>query len=304
MASKPPTGHHDPSRFDPSQVIRLGMTRRLLDDLYHGLLDAPWGRFLGMIVGFYFGINLVFAILYLLGGDCIAGAHPGSFVDAYFFSVQTFSTIGYGVMAPKTTYASLVVTLEAFVGLLGVAMSTGLMFSKFARPSARVLFSDRMVIARRNGKTTLTLRVANERGNDVIEASMRVVVLKAETTAEGEKMRRFHDLKLTRNQTPLFTVTWMVFHEVDAESPLFGETERSVIDGKMRFIVTLTGLDATFSSTIHARKLYEADQIVWGGRFADILSNTEDGQLVVDYSKFHAVEPLPPEPESVRNAAA
>src|SRR5262249_21672410 len=157
-----------------------------------------WFKVMLLVAGTYLGINAIFATLYLAGGDCIAGAAPRSLRDAFFFSVQTFSTIGYGVMAPKTLYASVVVTLEAFVGLVTVAMATGLMFAKFSRPTARVLFSDRIVLAPRDGKPTLMLRLANERGNDIIEASFRVTVLKAEVTAEGEMMRRVHDVPLVR----------------------------------------------------------------------------------------------------------
>lgn len=295
---------HQPTRADPRDVVRVGGESRRFDDLYHYLLGAPWGRVLGVVAAFYLGINATFATLYVLGGDCIAGARPGSFVDAFFFSVQTFSTIGYGVMAPKNAYASVLVTLEALVGLLGVAMATGLMFSKLSRPTSRVLFSDRMVIAPRGGVPCLMVRMANWRGNDIIEAALRISVLKAEITPEGERFRRFHDLKLLRGQTPLFTISWVAFHPIDDESPLKGETAESIRDGNMRFIVTLTGLDATYAQTIHARKFYEHDHIVWGARFADVMSNTPDGRLMIDFSKFHDVVPLEAAPAEPAEDAA
>jgi inward rectifier potassium channel len=181
------------------------------------------------------------------------------------------------------------VTVEAFVGLLGMAMASGLMFSKFARPTARVLFSSRVIVTTRNGKPCLVMRMANGRGNEIIEATLRVAVLKPEVTAEGEKMRRFHDLVLTRNQTPLFTLTWMVIHEINEASPLFGETEESLREMSVRFIVTLTGIDSTFAQTIHARTSYFAEDIVWGGRFVDVTSQLPDGRLQVDYTKFNQV---------------
>jgi inward rectifier potassium channel len=235
-------------------------------------------------------LNLLFACLYTAGGDCVVSAT--SFADRFFFSVQTFSTIGYGVMSPKNGYASVVVTLEAFVGLVMVAMATGLMFAKFSRPTARVLFSDKMVIAPRNGAPTLMLRMANERGNDIIEASFRVTVLMAETSAEGERMRRMHELALVRGDTPLFTLTFQALHVIDASSPLHGFTPASLPAADLRFIVTVTGLDATFASTIHARRIYYPEDVVWNARFADVLRNLPDGQLELDYTKFHDVVPL------------
>jgi inward rectifier potassium channel len=287
-------GGHTPSRQDPTEVIKIGAKRAYIEDFYHFMMVASWSRLLLSIAGVYLGINLIFGLLFFAGGDCLVGARPGSFADAFFFSVQTFSTIGYGAMAPKDTYASVIVTCEAFVALLTVAMATGLMFSKFSKPTARVLFSNRMVITQRNGKPTLTLRMANERGNDIIEAAFRVTVLKPEMSAEGEKLRRLHDIKLVRSETPMFSISFQGFHVIDETSPLFGETPASIEAGAMRFIVTVTGLDSTLGQTVHARRLYHAEDIAWNARFVDVLSNTPEGRLQIDYTRFHEVEPLPP----------
>jgi inward rectifier potassium channel len=173
--------------------------------------------------------------------------------------------------------------------LLGVAMASGLMFSKFARPTARVLFSSKVIVTPRNGKPCLVMRMANGRGNEIVEATLRISVLKPEVTAEGERMRRFHDLVLTRSQTPLFSLTWMVIHVIDEASPLHGETEASLREMNVRFIVTLTGIDSTFAQTVHARTSYFAEDIVWGGRFIDVTSQLPDGRLQVDYTKFNDV---------------
>jgi inward rectifier potassium channel len=286
---QPPPGGHTIGRQDLGEVVRIGGKRGYRDDLYHYLLQAPWSRLLGLIASTYLGLNTLFAGLYLLGGDAIAGAQPGSFRDAFFFSVQTFSTIGYGTMSPRTTFGSVIVTLEAFIGLVTVAMATGLMFAKFSRPTARMLFSDKMVIGLRDGRPTLMLRVANERRNDVIQASFRVTVLKPEVTAEGERLRRLHDVKLTRGDTPLFTLTFLGMHVIDETSPLHGLTREDMIEGQMRLIVTVTGLDSTFATTIHGRHVYFADDVVHGARFADVLSNNADGRLVIDYNKFHDI---------------
>ena len=270
-------------------VVKIGLERRFFDDIYHYMMEASWPRLILLIASMYLSINMIFATLYMVGGDCISGAEKGSFADAFFFSVQTLSTIGYGVMAPKGPVGSALVTVEAFVGLLGMAMASGLMFSKFARPTARVLFSEKMIVSTRNGKRCLVLRMANGRGNEIVEATLRISVLKPEVTEEGEKMRRFHDLTLARSQTPLFTITWTVIHVIDEASPLYGETEASLREMNVRFIVTLTGIDSTFAQTIHARTTYFGGDIVWGGRFVDVTSQLPDGQLQVDYTKFNDV---------------
>jgi inward rectifier potassium channel len=251
---------------------------------------APWIHVLSAIALAYVVVNAMFATFYVLANDSIAGARPGSFADAFFFSVQTFSTIGYGIMSPKTPFASCVVTLEAFVGLLAVAMATGLMFSKFSRPTARVLFSRYLVVDKRHGMPTLMLRMANERDNDIVEASFRLSVLLPEVSQEGEMMRRLHDLRLVRSDTPIFTITFTASHVIDESSPVFGHTPESLISQKARFIVTLTGLDGTTGQTIHARHIYEAKDVVFHARFVDVLSNGPDDRLLIDYTKFHEIE--------------
>lgn len=294
MASSPPPPLPAPQqpvvpRVGASGVVKVGLETRYFDDIYHYMMEASWARLIVIIGAVYFATNAIFATLYLVAGDSIAGAEKGSFADAFFFSVQTLSTVGYGVMSPKGPLGGALVTAEAFIGLLGMAMASGLMFSKFARPSARVIFSSRVIVSTRNGKPCLVMRMANGRGNEIIEATLRVSVLKPEVTAEGERMRRFHDLVLTRSQTPLFALTWMVIHEITESSPLFGETEASLQAMNVRIIVTLTGIDSTFAQTIHARTSYFAENIVWGGRFVDVTSQLPDGRLQVDYTKLHEV---------------
>jgi inward rectifier potassium channel len=200
-------------------------------------------------------------------------------------------------MVPKTTLANVVVTIEAFIGLLTVAMATGLMFSKFSRPTSRVLFSRRLVVAERDGQKTLMLRMANERVNDIVEASFRLAVLLPEVSSEGEKMRRIHDLKLLRSDTPIFTITFTACHVIDQASPLAGLTPEALEERKARFIVTLTGLDGTTSQTIHARHIYEARDIAFDARFVDVLSDGPDGRLLIDYTKFHSVQRLGQSPD-------
>ncbi|MCA1995508.1 MAG: ATP-sensitive inward rectifier potassium channel 10 [Coleofasciculus sp. S288] len=276
-------------RFD---VIRKGLLHSHWRDPYHLIITLDWPRFIGLTVVSYVAINALFALLYLLQADSIKNARPGSFLDAFFFSVQTMATIGYGAMYPQTDYANLLVSLEALVGLMGVAMGTGLAFARFSRPTARVLFSRVAVIAPLNGIPTLMFRVANERRNQILEAQLGVSLLRNEITQEGEFMRRFYDLKLIRNQTRNFSLTWTAMHQIDESSPLYGETLESMTEAETDIVVTLIGFDETVAQTLHARHYYLTDEILWNMRFVDIFSTKSDGRRVIDYSRFHDVTPV------------
>ena len=183
-------------------------------DLYHFLLRSTWLRLLVVLVVVSAGINALFALAYMATGDGIENARPGSFADAFFFSVQTLATIGYGKLVPRSLAANVLVALEALVGLLGLAMVTGLVFAKFSRPTARVLFSRMAVVSRRDGVPALMFRMANERGSGIVEAQVHVVLARNETTAEGEAVRRFYDLDLSRRQNALFALSWTVIHPI------------------------------------------------------------------------------------------
>jgi inward rectifier potassium channel len=275
------------SRMALNQVIRKGVTRFSWGDLYHLLLVLSWPQFLLAIFGLYIVSNILFAFVYLAGGDCIANARPGSFADAFFFSVQTMATIGYGGMSPQTSYANVIVTIEALIGLLGVAMVTGLAFARFSLPSARLLFSKVAVIAPHNGIPTFMFRTANQRRNFVLEAEIRVTLVRNETTTEGQFMRRFYDLELVRSRTPIFALSWMVMHPITEKSLLYGITPDSLVADEMEIIVTLTGIDETVSQTIHSRYAYTAQEILWNAHFVDIISKQTDGRRVIDYTRFH-----------------
>jgi inward rectifier potassium channel len=238
-------------------------------------------------------INAGFAVAYLLT-DGISGARRGSFWDAFFFSVQTMGTIGYGTMSPANFAANVLVTLESMVGLLGLAMVTGLVFAKFSRPVARVMFSKVAVITHRDGVPTLMLRVANERANHIVEAQLRLALLRNERTLEGEWVRRIQDLSLVRSQSPAFTLSWTVLHPILPNSPLYGATAQKMAEQEYEIIVTLTGIDETLSQNIHARHSYQAGEIVWNARFADVLTILPDGRRQLNYAKFHEVIPAEP----------
>ncbi|MDB4994687.1 MAG: Ion transport 2 domain protein, partial [Myxococcaceae bacterium] len=255
------------------RVVRIGMPRTPFADFYASLLASSWSLLVGVITGAYVVLNLFFASLFYFGGATILNAREGSFQDAFFFSVQTFATIGYGAMSPQGFFGNLLVTIEAIVGILFVAMATGLMFAKFSRPSARVVFSRNAVITKREGVPTLMFRMANERGNRIVEASVRVVLVRNETTSEGEKVRRFYDLPLTRAQTALFAFTWSAMSPITETSPLYGETTASLEDSEDELVISLVGIDETLSQTIHARHYYGADDVLFGRKFVDILAS-------------------------------
>ena len=257
-------------------------------DVYHTLLTIGWAGFFAALALAYVVFNLVFGMLYLLAGG-IGNARPGSFADAFFFSVQTMATIGYGQMYPQSFAANLLMTVEVLLGMSGLALATGLIFARFSRPTARVIFSRVAVIAPYDGVPTLMFRAANQRRNQILEAQVSVSLLRDETTAEGGYIRRFHDMALARARTPMFSLTWTVMHPIDKASPLHGATAESLKAEKAEIVIGLIGLDGTFSQTVHARHSYVADEIVWNRQFADVLLWLEDGTRVIDYRRFHEV---------------
>ncbi len=271
-------------------TIRKGVPRTPLTDLYYHLLRAPWWQVLTLFAFSFLAINALFAGLYGLGGDCLEGVSSKTFSANFFFSVQTITTIGYGAMHPKTDYAHAMVSLESFVGIVMIAVATGLIFSKFARPRAKFVFSNNLLLTHYNGKRCLLMRIANARGNDVVEASVNIVVLKPEVTVEGHRLRRLHDLDLVRARTPLFVLSWLIIHEVDENSPIYGMSAQDMRREQSRFIVSLRGLDGTFAQDIYGRAIYGADDILEDHRFRDVISFLPSGGLEFDISKFHDVE--------------
>jgi inward rectifier potassium channel len=263
-------------------------------DLYHWLLALSWKKFLILISVFYLVINIFFAYAYLTVNG-IANTQAGSFKDAFFFSIQTLSTVGYGSMYPETLYAQILVTLEVWIGLLSVAILTGLMFARFSRPTARVLFSKVAVICPFNEVPTLMFRTANQRENQILEAQIQVSLVRNEVSSEGHYMRRFYDLDLWRSQTPMFGLSWQVMHPIDENSPLFGSSAEILAEENAELWVTLTGLDETFSQTIHARYSYTYREILWNKKLVDIFLQTSDGKYYIDISHFHDVIPFHPQ---------
>lgn len=272
------------------RVVRVGLPRRLGHDLYHQALTTSWPRFAITGLALYLAVNLVFAGLYSLNPGGISGARPGHFADAFFFSVQTIATIGYGGMSPASLYVNLLVTAETMVGLSLLAIASGLLFARFSRPTARVLFSRNAVVNVHNGQSTLTIRLGNERRNRILQAEANLSLLRWERSAEGAWMRRFHDLALVRMRTPVFALTFSVMHVIDEMSPLFGATRQSLEEEGAELVAIVIGLDESLSQPIHARASYGPEQILWGRRFADVIGTGPAGQTAIDYRRFHDTE--------------
>jgi inward rectifier potassium channel len=260
-------------------------------DLYHRLFTMGWPSFFGVVVGVYLVFNAIFAAIYLADPRGIAHARPGSFADAFFFSVQTMATVGFGDMHPDDLFTNGVVSAEVLLGIMFIALGTASIFARFSRPTARVMFSEVAVIGPHDGVPTLMFRAANRRRNQILEAQVSVAVLRDEITGEGKEMRRFHDLSLSRGRTPIFSLSWTVMHPITEASPLYRATPESVAAQDARIIVTMTGIDETFSATIHARHIYPPDRILWNRRFVDILGDSADGVPMLDYRRFHDTEP-------------
>jgi len=216
----PPARARVGQREASDRVLAIGLRSGWLGDLHHHMLSLPWAPFLAGLSLVYLALNLLFAAAYLLGDGAVANSRRGAFLDAFFFSVETLSTIGYGQMSPATLYGNIVMTVEALVGLMLVAVAAGLMFARFSRPTARVLFSKVAVVAPFNGVPTLSLRLANVRRNQILDAQVSVTLVRDERTAEGEWIRRFYDLKLARQRSPIFAITFTVMHAIDPPSPL------------------------------------------------------------------------------------
>jgi inward rectifier potassium channel len=283
------------SKEGRSNLVKVGLQRALFSDLYHFWLASSWRRVYAVVIALYLLINALFACAYLAFGG-VENARAGSFGDAFFFSVETLTTIGYGRMVPVSLAAHLLVTFEAFCGIIGVALITGLMVTKFARPTARVLWSDVCVVAMQDGVPSLMLRVANARGNQVVEAQLRVGLMRSERTIEGEMVRRMHDLRLVRASSAVFALSWLAVHPIDEKSVLRGQTTESLREMGAELYVSLTGLDETFNQTIHSRHSYNSEEISWGRRFVDIVGALPDGRVGIDYTRFHDTKPAPLDP--------
>lgn len=268
------------------EFIKLNARRFDWRDIYQQVLTLTWPQFAAMILGIYLLINLIFAGVYLLGGNCIAELIPGSFTDHFFFSVETLATVGYGHAYPANLYGHCVATLETLVGLFGLAVLTGLIFVRFSRPSARIRFSTATVVAPFNGTPTLMFRLANLRHHAMIEAEFRLLLMRNELTKEGDDVRMFYPLRLQFDHLISFPAALTLRHTIDETSPLFGLTADDLRLADTRMLISIVCVDPVIQSPVQSQSEYLYEQIAWNHRFAEIYTEDELGRYTVDYSKF------------------
>ena len=279
-------------RGDTMQVRPLGGGRRAWLDGYYQLMQLSWPRLSAAFMASFLLFNAFFAWLYWL--DPAGLATPGN-PDAiprywrdFFFSVHTVATIGYGNVYPVSAYANVIVVIEITLGILFFALTTGIVFARFSRPTARILFSHVAVVRRIEGRSILMLRAANQRHNLIYSASVRLAVLE-DSELGGVKMRRFRDLVPMRDSNPAFALTWTIMHEINEQSPIHDWAEQGEAPVDAELVVILSGFDGSSGQTIYGRWAYRASEIVWDARFTDIVGTDPDGVRTIDYARFHDV---------------
>lgn len=277
---------------------KSGVQRRLGEDLYHRLLSTTWPRFVLFLAFAYWVINFFFGCIYFIAGrEGLTGLHSQSalqfFEECFFFSIQTFSTIGYGHISPIGLFDNTVVAVQALLGLISIGLMSGLFFSRFSRPTARVQFSEVALLTRHMGKKTLMFRMANARFNQIIEATVSVTLIMDTVTAEGSKWRQMQDLTLVRQRTALLTLSWTVLHVVDEKSPLYSLTLDDLRMKNAQIWVHFIGYDETFSQNIHARQSFTPDQLVFDRHFVDILHQDDDKDIFIDLARISELQPAP-----------
>lgn len=269
-------------------VHRKGLN--LASNLYHQLVNMSWPRFLVLVAVGYLLMNILFATGYLsLGRGALHASERdlglGDFARAFFFSVQTLTTVGYGALYPYGTAANVLAAIEAAFGLMGFALATGLLFARFSRPSARIVFSGGMVLAPYREMTSLQFRIANQRRNVLMEVQAEVMLMTVEQGPNGEMKRNFSLLGLERRQVLFLALTWTVVHPIDETSPLWGKTREDLERLQAEVIILIKGFDDTFSQVVHARYAYRWDEIAWSARFVPAFYPAPEGHFVLDIAK-------------------
>jgi len=278
-------------RFGSYEFKKKGVSRFDLRDPYHLAVALTWPQFLAALLALYLSVNVVFATLFWLVPASVANARPDSFADAFFFSIETLATVGYGEMYPATLYGHVVAATEIICGLAFTAILTGLTFVRFSRPRAKLVFAANPVVAMHNGKPTLMVRVGNGRAGVLADAAAKLNVLLSATTAEGKLFRRAQELRLERAHIPLFPLSWTLMHVLDERSPLHGYDTARAIEADARVFVTLEARDPTLATSVHEIRTYVPEDIRFGMRYSDALTTANDGTPVLDLTRIGALEP-------------
>jgi inward rectifier potassium channel len=282
-----PTSQTRVIRLGDREIITEGLRLRFWADLSHRCMTASWPAFIAGAALVFVAFNAVFAVFYWIGDQPISNVPGGAYIDYLYFSIETLSTAGYGDMHPQTHYGHFIATVELFTGIFSMSLMTGLIFARFSRPSARLLFADNPVISSHDGKPTLMVRLANERHNIISNATARLWLFKTVASLEGQPLRRFYELPLVRNESPALALSWTLYHVLDEESPLYGLGADDLKASSASLAVVVSGFDVLAAQNVHAQKSYHHHDIRFGHRYADILGTAEDGRLRVDYGRFH-----------------
>ena len=275
-----------------NEIVIQGLPRKLWQDLYQLSMTVTWPRLFGLFAACFCGFNLAFAAIYRIDPQSIANINPPGYLGAFFFSVETLATVGYGDMHPQTIYGHIVASIQIFLGTLYLALLTGIVFARFSRPTARFKFADVAVIRPIDGQVTLMFRSANARHNAIVEASARLRMIYDAVSSEGYRLRRIVDLKLIREEHPLFVLGWNLMHVIDATSPLATASPESLAAVNASFSLTLAGTDETTGQLLIGRTEYSSDALRWNHSFRDVLEPIEGGTLEYDYARFNEVHPL------------
>ncbi len=273
------------------ELGKRGAVRFDWRDPYHVAVGLTWPRFLALLVALDLAVNAGFATLYWAVPGCLENARPGSFSDAFFFSMETLATVGYGRMAPLTTYGHVVSATEIVAGMMFTALATGLTFVRFSRPHAKILYADQAVVTRHNGRPTLMIRVANGRTSLLVDGVARLYALIAERSAEGQFYRRIHELALMRARIPIFGLTWTLMHVLDEASSLAGYDQARLQTEEVRLFLAVTARDPTLAAEVHDMHDYGVDDVVFGMRYADAVSVDATGRTVADLERVGDIEP-------------
>ena len=278
-------------RLGSYEFKKKGISRFDLRDPYHLAVALTWPQFLATLLAIYLLVNVVFATLFWLIPGSVANARPHNFGDAFFFSIETLATVGYGEMYPATVYGHVIAATEIVCGLGFTAILTGLTFVRFSRPRAKLVFASNPVVAMYNGKPTLMLRVGNGRLAVLLDAVAKLNVLLSVTSSEGKRFRRAQELRLERAHLPAFPLTWTLMHVLDERSPLHGYDAARAIAARPQLFVTLEARDPTLAALVHDIRNYGPEDIRFGMRYADAVTIAEDGTPVADLTKIGTLEP-------------
>ncbi len=260
-------------------------------NFYLFLIDTTWPKFVAIVAAAYLIVNLLFATLFIAAGtQHLAGANTntgvGPFESAFFFSVHTLTTVGYGSVYPVGMAANIIAALEAMTGLMGFALATGLLYGRFSRPSAKIAFSDVMIVAPYQDGTSLQFRIANQRDNVLLELEANVLMMYVDKT-EGEARRKFVALNLERSSVYFFPLTWTVVHPITADSPIYGKDADDLAEMQAEFLILIKAFDDTFSQIVHARYSYRHVEVEWGARFQPAFFVDRTGDMVLELNRVN-----------------